>query len=179
MVEDSFVDLIYGHIYGWKTLLYALITASLVLTTISAVSIYYAQTFLTQNLDLVREISGVILGLIGLYWLATSILWPDRESELEEARERQNQKTRLNFLVALQLVAIEELEILVILIPLVIASHVLEASLAATIGIIVSLSTAFLLRRSFEKRMEGKMRLLKIISGLFLIGLGIVLFIEV
>lgn len=85
----------------------------------------------------------------------------------------------MNFAVVLQLVTIEELEILLILIPLVIASHALEASLAAVIGVIVSLSAALLLRGSFEKRMAGRMRLLKIASGIFLIGLAIVLFTEV
>ena len=65
-----------------------------------------------------------------------------------------------------------------ILIPLILASHALEAVSAATIGISVSVSLAVILRKSFERFVVGKIRYLKVVSGFFLIGLGIVLFIE-
>ena len=84
-----------------------------------------------------------------------------------------------NFLIAFQLVSIEELEILPIIIPLVVASHALEASLAASIGVLASPTTAALLRRSFEKLVAGKLQYLKLASGTFLIGLGLVLFFQV
>ena len=84
----------------------------------------------------------------------------------------------MTFLVALQLVFIEELEVFLILIPLILASHALEAVSAAAIGISVSVSLAVILRKSFERFVVGKMRYLKVVSGFFLIGLGIVLYIE-
>jgi hypothetical protein len=43
----------------------------------------------------------------------------------------------------------------------------------------VGLTTAALLRKSFEKLVAGKLAYLKIASGAFLIGLGIVLFFQV
>jgi hypothetical protein len=60
-----------------------------------------------------------------------------------------------------------------------VASHGLEASLAAAIGVMVGLTTAALLRKSFEKLVAAKLAYLKIASGAFLIGLGIVLFFQV
>ena len=65
------------------------------------------------------------------------------------------------------------------MIPLVVASHTVEASVAATVGIMASLSTALLFRRNFEKFVAGKLRYLKIASGVFLTGLGVILFLGV
>jgi uncharacterized membrane protein len=182
MVEDSLVDLVYGHIYGWRTLVYALISASAVLVTISAILIYYSLAILVQYIALVTKGSAILLGLIGLFWLVSSIQEIVRRAggELEEIRKIRRAKSEVrNFLIAFQLVSIEELEILLIIIPLVVASHGLEASLAATIGVLASLTTAALLRRSFEKLVAGKLRYLKLASGTFLIGLGLILFLQV
>ncbi len=182
MVEDSLVDLVYGHIYGWRTLVYALTFASAVLGSISAFVIYFSLTTLVQYVEVVTRGSAILLGVIGLLWLTTSI----REilhrvgGELDEARSATPAKSEVrNFLMAFQLVSIEELEILLIIIPLVIASHGLEASLAAAIGVLASLATAAVLRKRFEKLVAGKLRYLKIASGAFLIGLGIVLFFQI
>jgi len=183
MVEDSLVDLVYGHIYGWRTLAYALLTASAILTTISAIAVYFALTLLIQYVSLVTKLSAILIGLIGSFWLATSIIGSVRkeQGELEEARRKSRvgaSGTR-NFLVALELVSIEELEILLIIIPLVVASHAVEASLAAGIGVIASLTAAALLRRTFERLVAGKLRYLKVASGAFLIGLGVILFLQI
>ena len=182
MVEDSLVDLVYGHIYGWRTLVFALISASTILIGISALLVYYALAILVQYVALVTRGSAILLGLIGLFWLGSSIQEIARKAggELEEIRKPRRARSELrNFVIALQLVSIEELEILLIIIPLVVASHGLEASLAATIGVLASLSTAAILRRSFEKLVAGKLRYLKLASGAFLIGLGLTLFLEV
>jgi uncharacterized membrane protein len=182
MVEDSLVDLVYGHIYGWRTLVYALISASTVLVSISTILIYYSLTILVQYIPLVTKSSAILLGLIGLFWLISSIQEIVRRAggELEEIRKVRPAKSEVrNFLIAFQLVSIEELEILLIIIPLVVALHGLEASVAATIGVLASLTTAGLLRRSFEKLVTGKLRYLKLASGAFLIGLGLVLFLQV
>jgi uncharacterized membrane protein len=182
MVEDSLVDLVYGHIYGWRTLVYALISASVVLVSISAILIYYSLTILVQYIAVVTKGSAILLGLIGLFWLASSLQEIVRRTggELEEIRNVRRTKSKVkNFFIAFQLVSIEELEILLIIIPLVIASHGLEASLAATIGILASLTTAALLRRSFERLVAGKLRYLKLASGTFLVGLGLILFLQV
>jgi uncharacterized membrane protein len=182
MVEDSLVDLVYGHVYGWRTLVYALVSASIVLVTISALSIYYALNTLVQDIPIVTRGSAILLSMIGLFWLVSSIWQIARKSgaELEEIGNVRRTKSEVrNFLVAFQLVCIEELEILLIIIPLIIASHVLEASLSASIGVLTSLTMATLLRRNFERLVSGKLRYLKLASGAFLIGLGIVLFLEV
>lgn len=183
MVEDSLVDLVYGHIYGWQTLVYALVTASAILITVSTVLVYYAAALLIQYVSLVTKISAILIGLIGLFWLGSSILSIARkeQGELEEAKKMSRigiSETR-NFLVTLQLVSVEELEILLIIIPLVVASHALEASVAAVIGVLASVIAAALLRRSFERLVAEKIRYLKIASGAFLIGLGIVLFLQI
>ena len=183
MVEDSLVDLVYGHIYGWRTLVYALATASTILVTVSAVSVHYAARLLIQYVSLVTQISAILIGLIGFFWLGSSILSILRkeQGELEEARRmsRTGVSETRNFLVTLQLVSIEELEILLIIIPLVVASHALEASVAAAIGVMASVTAAALLRRSFERLVAGKLTYLKIASGVFLIGLGVVLFLQI
>jgi uncharacterized membrane protein len=182
MVEDSLVDLVYGHVYGWRTLVYALVSASIVIVTISALSIYYALNTLVQDISIVTRGSAILLSMIGLFWLVSSIWQIVRKSgaELEEIGNVRRTKSEVrNFLVAFQLVCIEELEILLIIIPLIIASHVLEASLSASIGVLTSLTMAALLRRNFERLVSGKLRYLKLASGAFLIGLGIVLFLEV
>lgn len=178
MVEDSLVDLIYGHMYGWRALIYALIAASIILVTASTIAVYYALSVLVQDLSLVTKISAILLGLIGLFWIVTSLL--GRESEVEEAKAKQAKpRTQFrSFLVVLQLVIIEELEILLIVIPLVVASHELEASLAAATGILISLSIALFLRKNFEKMIAGKLRYLKLASGTFLLVLALVLFLE-
>lgn len=184
MAEDSLVDLIYGHMYGWRTLIRALISASILLVIVSAVSIYLALGFLVEYASFVSRGSAILLGVIGFFWLTSSlneIRKRERSGELAEIeRMRPKGKSELrNFLVAFQLVSIEELEILLIIVPLVISSHLLEASLAATIGIIASLSAAALLRKSFERLVAGRLTYLKVVSGVFLIGLGVVLFLEV
>ena len=84
-----------------------------------------------------------------------------------------------SFMVLLQLVLVEELEIFLILIPLILASHALEASAAATIGIVSSISMGVLLRKRFERFLAGKFRYLKLVSGAFLLALGIILFLEI
>ena len=86
MVEDSFVDLIYGHIYGWRTLVYALITASVILLTISTVSVFYALTLLVRYIGVVTKVSAILLGTIGIFWLTSSLLGRGGELEVEEAR---------------------------------------------------------------------------------------------
>ena len=183
MVEDSLVDLVYGQMYGWRTLVRALVSASVLLIAISALLIYFALTLLVQYVGVVTKISAVLLGLIGLFWLTSSIIEIDRKTvgELEEIRKmKRNVRSGVRtFLIAFQLVSVEELEILLIIIPLVVASHALEASLAAGIGILASLTTAALLRRSFERLVAGKLRYLKVASGAFLIGLGIILFFQI
>ena len=71
------------------------------------------------------------------------------------------------------MVFIEELEIVLILIPLILASHALEAvSAAAAIGITASVSLAVSLRKGFERFVVGRMRYLKVPSGIFLIRVG-------
>lgn len=184
MAEDSLVDLIYGHMYGWKTLIRALISASIFLGTVSAVSIYFALGLLVQYVSFVSRGSAILLGVIGLFWLTSSLneIYKGKQSgELDEI-ERMSPKGKSelrDFLVAFQLVSIEELEILLIIIPLVVSSHVLEASIAASIGIVASLSAAWLLRKGFERLVAGKLAYLKVVSGVFLVGLGVVLFLEV
>jgi uncharacterized membrane protein len=176
MIEDSLVDLIYGHMFGWRNLFNALVAASLILVTVSSLLIYYASFFLVAYIDLISKGAAVLLAIIGAVWLGTSILSRRGESEVDELRQKSG--TRMTFLVALQLVFIEELEVFLILIPLILASHALEAVSAAAIGISVSVSLAVILRKSFERFVVGKMRYLKVVSGFFLIGLGIVLYIE-
>lgn len=182
MVEDSPVDLVYGHIYGWRTLVYALISSSTILASISTLLIYYSLPVLVQYVAVVTKGSAILLGLIGLFWLATSIqeIVLRKGGELDEIRKIKQAKSAVrNFLIAFQLVSIEELEILLIIIPLVVASYELEASLAAAIGVLASLTTAALLRKSFERLVAGKLRYLKLASGAFLIGLGLILFFQV
>lgn len=111
------------------------------------------------------------MSIIGVFWLSRSI--HVRQDELREASA-----SEANFTSALQLVSIEELEILLVMVPLVLASHTLEAASAASCGVLLSVSLAALLRKPFSKFVEGRMRILKLASGMFLIILGIVLFID-
>jgi uncharacterized membrane protein len=180
MIEDTFVNLIYGYMFGWRNLVYALLTASVILVVFSSFIVYYTLTYLLQYIALISKVSGILLSGIGLYWLISSLL--QKRTELNEAKEElekkeQESKRRLGrFLVALQFVSIEELEIVLVLVPLIITSHVLEASFAATIGIVISISTAAFFRKNFETFVKGKLRYLKILSGLFLFSLGLVIF---
>ena len=83
MAEDSFVDLIYGHMYGWQTLIRALISASILLVIVSAVSIYLALGFLVEYASFVSRGSAILLGVIGFFWLTSS---------LNEMRKREQSK---------------------------------------------------------------------------------------
>jgi len=96
MVEDSLVDLVYGHIYGWRTLVYALISASAIHVGIAALSIYYALTILVQYIAVVTKGSAILLGLIGLFWLVSSIqeIIRKAEGDLEELRNVRQTKVR-------------------------------------------------------------------------------------
>jgi uncharacterized membrane protein len=133
---------------------------------------------------LISKGAAVLLASVGLFWLTSSILSKRREpEEIEKLRKRPKNETagRSNprkFLLVLQLVTIEELEILLVLIPLVLSSYTVEASSAAIIGIVLSLSTAAWLRKRFEKFVSGRLRHLKILSGILLMTLGILLFVE-
>ena len=173
MIEDALVDLIYGHIYGWRNVIYALLSASLILATVSSILIYYASLFLAAYVGLISKGAAVLLGAVGLFWLGSSILNRVEESKVGGI---ENRGTKTKFLVVLQLVFIEELEIFLILVPLILASHILEATSSAALGIFASVSLAAFLRKSFERFVVGRMRYLKVISGLFLIGLGLVLY---
>ncbi len=171
MVEDSVVDLIYGQVFGWRTLVRALAVASVVVVSLAAAVILAASTYLVMYVGLIQKGAAVLLGGIGAFWLGRSVF--GGENEFEEARSLVG-----NFPMALQLVSIEELEIVLIVVPLVLASHALEATSAAAVGILVSVSLAALLRKPFSRFVEGRMRTLKVASGLFLILLGIVLFLD-
>jgi uncharacterized membrane protein len=175
MVEDSMIDLIYGHIYGWRNVIYALLSASLILVTVSTALIYYSSLFLVVYADLISKDAAVLLGGVGLAWLGSSIL-RGGGSGLDEHRKKRATKTK--FLIVLQLLFIEELEIFLILVPLILASRILEATSAAAIGLSVSVSLAAFLRKGFEKIIVGRTRYLKGISGLFLVGLALVLYSE-
>ena len=126
---------------------------------------------------MIQKGAALLLTLIGVIWLVSSIF--GKGNGIDEARGARDNDNRLGkrrgFILALQLVSIEELEILLIMIPLFLTSHAIEAIIAASVGILLSLSTAVLFRKWFSKLVEGKLRLLKIASGLFLIVLGMVL----
>ena len=179
MIEDSLVDLIYGHIFGWRTLIYAILTASAILISISAVIVLYASVFLESYIGLIQKGAAVLLGGIGVFWLGRSALEGGDGNEVEQARKtKAGQVNSSNFVLALQLVSIEELEILLIVVPLILASHVLEAAISSSMGVLLSVSIAALLRKRFSRFVEGRLRILKIASGLFLIALGIILFVS-
>ncbi|QQG48714.1 MAG: hypothetical protein HY247_08275 [archaeon] len=108
MVEDSVVDLIYGHLFGWKTLIKALIIASIMITFVSALVVFFAATYLQAYLGLVQKGAAILLGMIGAFWFLTSIF--GKEDEIEEAKSRKG-----NLSVALQLVSVEEVEIVLII----------------------------------------------------------------
>ncbi len=74
MIEDSLVDLIYGHMFGWRNLIRALVTVSLILGVIFSVLIYYASSFLVIYVDSISKGAAVLLGIIGAFWLGSSIL---------------------------------------------------------------------------------------------------------
>ena len=171
MVEDSVVDLIYGHLFGWKTFIRALVIASVVVVSASILVVLVASSFLQAYLGPIQKGAAVLLAVIGVFWLVTSIL--GKEDEIEEVRSRKG-----NLSVALQLVSIEELEIVLIVIPLVLSSHALEAGIAASIGVLLSVLLAAVLRGPFSKFVEGRLRQLKVASGAFLILLGLVLFLH-
>jgi uncharacterized membrane protein len=176
MLEDSLVDLIYGHIYGWRNVIYALLSAALILVTVSSILVYYASLFLVAYTGLISKGAAILLAAVGLFWLISSILDGGGETKMGENKERRG--TRANFIIVLQLVFIEELELFLILVPLVLASHVFEAVSAAAIGVLASVSLAAFLRKGFERFVVGRMRYLKVVSGLFLVGLGLVLYLE-
>jgi uncharacterized membrane protein len=162
--------------FGWRNLIYALIAASLILVTAFSILIYYYSSFLVSNIVLISKGAAVLLGAIGAFWLGSSIINRVWTSEADELRNKRGGK--ITFFVTLQLVSVEELEIFLILIPLILTSHTLEATSAATIGIVASVSLAAYLRKDFERFVVGRMRYLKMISGSFLIVLGVILFFE-
>jgi len=171
MVEDSLVNLVYGHIFGWRTLIESLLIASVILVSAASLIVFYASTSLQTYQGPIQKGAAVLLGLVGAFWLGRSAL--GGEDEIVEARARVG-----NLFLALQLVSIEELEVLLVMVPLILASHALEATIAASVGGIISLTSAGLLRRPFSRFVEGRMRVLKLASGTFLIILGIILFLE-
>ena len=182
MIEDSFVNLILGHMYGWKTLIMALVAAASILLTLSAVLVYFALTLFLRYIHLISQLSAGLLGLIGAFWLASSLLRRNEKPEaIREARNVQQQKNSNagRFIVAFQLESVEVLEVLLILIPLVITSHASEAFSAGVAGILVSVSAAAALRKKFEAFVTGRLGQLKVVSGLFLIALSVVLFAEI
>lgn len=181
MIEDSFVNLILGHLYGWKTLIEALIVAAAVLLTLSAVLVYFTLTLFLRYIHLISQLSAGLLGLIGAFWLVSSLRRNGEPEAIREARNVQRQRgpNAGRFIVAFQLESVEVLEVLLILIPLVITSHASEAFSAGAAGIFVSISVAAVLRKKFETFVTGRLGQLKIVSGLFLIALSVMLFAEI
>ncbi len=178
MVEDSFVNLIYARMFGWGRFLYALLIASVVVVPASIAFVLIAPSLFQSYLPLVQKGGALLLVAIGVGWLGFALA--GGETELEEARkaERTGPSPRRSLALATQLVAVEEAEIVVILIPLVLASHPFEAIIAAIVGVGAALTVASTLRRRFAKLVAGRFRLLKALSGTALFFLGLALFFD-
>jgi uncharacterized membrane protein len=166
MIEDAVADLIYGHIFGWKTFVEAMAIATVLMATDGAALIIYGSAYLQLYMNFVRKGAAVLLAVVGAFWLV-GVAAGDREEEWTGSSD---------LVSAVKFVAVEELEILLIIIPLVLASHVQEAVTAAAFGIVASAGSAFLLRKRFARLVRGRLRALKLFSGSLLIFMGAVLY---
>jgi uncharacterized membrane protein len=178
MVEDNFVNLIYARMFGWRTLLIAFLIAGAVVVPASIVLVLVAPTLFSSYFPLVQKATAVILLVVGIGWLGFALI--RKEGEPEEVREAEGRerKGRRSLALATQLVAIEQVEIVAILIPVVITGHAIEAASAGIIAVIVALLVALMLRQRFARLVEGRFRLLKAVSGTALVILGVVLFLS-
>ncbi len=178
MVEDSIVNLIYVRMFGWETFLKAVGIATVVVVPASASFVLSTPTLLHAYLPLVQKGGALALVAIGVGWLAFALA--GKESEVAEAREAERKAggSQRSLVLATQMMAVEEAELVVILIPVVLASHALEATVAAIVGVGVALVVASTLRRRFARLVEGRLRLLKGLSGTALLALGLILFFD-
>jgi uncharacterized membrane protein len=178
MVEDNFVNLIYARMFGWRTLLVAFVGAALVVVPLAVVFVLLAPRLFESYLPLVVKAAALLLIGVGIGWLGFAVFRRVSEpDEVKEAKERAGLDRR-SVGLATQLMVVEESEIVVILIPLAVAGHSAEAALTGVAAASLALGMALTLRKVFDKLVSGRLRLLKAISGVALIALGLVLFLD-
>ncbi|AKA49554.1 hypothetical protein IX51_11100 [uncultured archaeon] len=175
MIEDNLVNLIYARMFGWRMLLLAYAAASFIVLPVSAVFVVLAPLLFRSYFPLVQKAGAVILIAVGIGWLLFSVLKKEEEpEEVSEARELEKGGRR-TLALATQLVAIEEVEIVAIMIPLGINGHPLEAISAGIVAVVVALFVALTFRQQFARIVRGRFRLLKGVSGIALVILGLIL----
>jgi uncharacterized membrane protein len=173
MVEDSVVDLIYARIFGWPTFLRAFLLGSAVVLPLSAAFVLGAPQLFQSYLPLVQKGGALLLVVIGIGWLGFAAAGGASEVEAAKEAARKPRGRARSLALATQLVAVEALEIVAILIPLVTASHPLEAFTAGILGVSIALIVAATLRRRIAGLLEGRFRTLKALSGTALILVGL------
>jgi uncharacterized membrane protein len=178
MVEDNFVNLIYARMFGWRTLLIAFVAAGLIVVPAAVILVIAAPVLLQAYFPLVQKAGALVLVGVGVGWLAFAFLGKGSETEEVKDAERRERESRRSLALATQLVAVEQAEIVAVLIPLVITGHPQEAVTAGIVAVGVALTLALALRQRFAKLVEGRFRSLKIISGAALVLLGLVLFFD-
>ncbi len=177
MVEDNFVNLIYAHIFGWRTLLVAFLAAGAVIVPLSVLLVVFAPVLFQSYFAWVQRLGALVLLLVGGGWLVSSLLAQEGPPEEVREAEAHAKKGGRKLVLATQLVAIEQVEIVAVLLPLGITGHGTEAVLAGGTAVGVALVVALTLRERFSKLVQGRFRLLKQVSGVALIVLGAVLLI--
>jgi len=169
MIEDIFVDLAYGSLFGWNNLSKGILISSVVLFLVSAAILKLAFDWVAISLPYLKLASAVLLASFGGYWLYESLMG---DHDLFQGREVPN-KERSNVKVVTQLVMVEELEVLLIVIPLIASSHATEAIISLIFAVGFSLSMAAAMRRKFESLLKSRIRHLKFASGVALLVMGL------
>ncbi|MDG6933136.1 MAG: hypothetical protein JRN68_00385 [Nitrososphaerota archaeon] len=177
MVEDAFVDLSYSTLFGWANLLKGMALSGMVLLGILLVLVRYALGEIGPVLSYIKIASAFLLVAIGIYWLIASLGGGYRIfDELNEVRKKATSSRSL--LLVTQLTMVEELEIMLIVLPLVLSYHAIEAGISTTFGIMFSLAVAALLRKRFERVLIRRFRYFKLVSGLTLLIMAALIFFE-
>ncbi|MEM3186526.1 MAG: hypothetical protein QXQ39_07610 [Conexivisphaerales archaeon] len=172
-VEDSFADLVYARMFGWRKLALSAIAAGAIIIFLSVI-LSDALAFLPLNYyTYIRQIASSVIILIGLYWLIGVFA-----KHHESGRYRSDFAyiaDKKSYYVLIPLMLVEEAEIAIIILPLALRGYAIEALSGAGISIAVSLYFSLVLQNLLGKVMAKYYKELKGVSAMVLIALGLLL----
>lgn len=176
IIEDSFVLIIYQITFGKKNLFYGLLAASVTIVFILIVLVLYGIPNIEPYSEYVVTGSGLFLVGLGSFWILK--FWLVRIGIMKEESETEQKSITKSF-ASFTMVFVELLEILAILVPFILTSHILETSLSIAISIAISTGLMFVVGGRLRKKLENKLTQVKLFAGMALILSGVVIILHV
>jgi hypothetical protein len=177
-IEDSFVLIIYQAAFGKKNIVYGLVFASVIVSIILIVLVLYGIPQIGLYSEYVVKASGLFLIGLGGYWIVRFLLTRAGIVKAESEESELKQKPVTKSFVPFVMVFVELLEILAILVPFVLTSHIFETSLSLAVSIAISILLMFIVGGRLRSKFENKLTLAKFFAGVALTLSGFIIIIN-